>query len=57
MLFVEDEGGNPIDGHRATEIHKIARSIWVKLARNGKAPKFWSKADISTAQEYNNKIW
>ena len=56
MLFVEDEEGNPIDGHKATEIRRIARSIWVEFAKNGKAPKTWCKADISTAQEYNNEM-
>ena len=56
MLFVEDEGGNPIDGHKATEICRIAHSIWVEFAENGKAPKTWCKADISTAQEYNNEM-
>lgn len=56
MLFVEDEDGKPIDGHRATEIRRIARSIWAELAKNGRAPKSWCKADMSTAQEYNREM-
>jgi len=56
MLFVEDQDGKSIDGHRATEIRRIARSIWAELAKKGRAPKSWCKADMSTAQEYNREM-
>jgi hypothetical protein len=56
MLFVEDEDGKSIDGHRATEIRRIARSIWAEFAKKGRAPKSWCKADMSTAQEYNREM-
>jgi hypothetical protein len=46
MLFVVDEAGKPIDGHRATDIRDHARSIWKQLLNNGMAPKKW-KTDIS----------
>jgi len=56
MLFVKDKDGKSIDGHRATEIRRIARSIWAELAKKDRAPKSWCKADMSTAQEYNRKM-
>jgi hypothetical protein len=56
MLFVENKDGEPIDGHRATEIRRIARSIWAAFAKSGRAPKSWCKADMSTAQEYNREM-
>jgi hypothetical protein len=56
MLYVEHENGNPIDGHKATEIRRIARSIWVHLATVGKAPKTWLKADIHTADHYKREM-
>ena len=56
MLFIKDEDGKPIDGHRAMEICRIAWSIWAELVKNGRAPKSWCKADMLTAQEYNRKM-
>jgi hypothetical protein len=56
MLYVEDENGVPVDGHRATEIRRITRSIWVHLASVGKAPKSWMKADILTAEHYRREM-
>jgi hypothetical protein len=46
MLFVVDEAGKPIDGHRATAIRDHARFIWNQLLAAGLAPKKW-KTDIS----------
>jgi hypothetical protein len=56
MLYVEDEQGNVINGHRATDIRRVARSIWVQLAGAGKAPKTWGKADILTIDHYKKEM-
>jgi hypothetical protein len=56
MLYVEDERGNVIDGHRATDIRRVARSIWVQLAGAGKAPKTWTKADVLTVDHYKREM-
>jgi hypothetical protein len=56
MLFVENEGGDVIDGDRASEIRRVARSIWVQLASAGKAPRSWGKADIVTAEHYKREM-
>lgn len=56
MLYVENENGECVDGHRASDIRKVARAIWVRLADAGKAPKSWMKADLATADEYNREM-
>ena len=52
MRYIENELGVVIDGYRATEMRKFARSIWNHLAHAGKAPKTWGKADVQTARQY-----
>jgi hypothetical protein len=52
MKFVEDENGNVIDGHRASSIRKLARSLWAGLSKAGKAPKSWGKVDAQTSSQF-----
>ena len=56
MRYVEDENGQMVDGHRASTIRKLARSIWVALANAGKAPAKWSQADVVVAQSYKREM-
>ena len=56
MRYVEDENGQMVDGHRASAIRKLARSIWVALANAGKAPAKWSQADVVVAQSYKREM-
>jgi hypothetical protein len=56
MRYVEDEHGHTVDGHRASEMRKIARSIWVALANAGKAPAKWSQADLGSAESYRREM-
>jgi hypothetical protein len=56
MRYIEDENGQVIDGHRASAIRKLARSIWIALANTGKAPAKWSQADIVVAQSYRREM-
>ena len=52
MLYVEDENGTAIDGHRAAEIRQYARLIWVHMSNNGELPTSWGKASIKLSQSY-----
>jgi hypothetical protein len=52
MRYIENESGVVIDGYRATEMRKFARSIWNHLANSSKAPKTWGKADVQAARHY-----
>ena len=52
MRYVEDENGTVIDGHRATEIRRYARLIWVNIANSGGLPTSWGKADVKLSQTY-----
>lgn len=56
MRYIENEDGTVIDGFRAGEIRKFARSIWIHLANSGKAPRTWGKADIKSAQHYHQEM-
>jgi len=52
MLFVENCNGEPIDGDRSAEIHKVLQSLFAHFSDAGIAPMTWSKASISTADRY-----
>jgi hypothetical protein len=56
MRYIEDEHGQIIDGHRASEMRKIACSVWVALANAGQAPTKWSQADIVSAEAYRREM-
>ncbi|EGO23036.1 hypothetical protein SERLADRAFT_439795 [Serpula lacrymans var. lacrymans S7.9] len=57
MRYVEDSDGTIINGHKATEIQKIAHSIWVELANMGKAPKTWMGAGREVLDYYRSKLY
>ena len=52
MRYIEDENGTVIDGHRATEVRRYARLIWVHMANNGGLPLSWGKADQIATDNY-----
>jgi hypothetical protein len=56
MRYIEDHQGVTIDGYRAGEMQKFARSIWISLSKSNKAPKTWGKADVETAQQYRREM-
>jgi hypothetical protein len=56
MQYIEDENGVAVDGHKASEIRRITRSIWAHLASIGKAPKTWTKIDIMSGQQYRQEM-
>ena len=56
MRYVEDQFGVVVDGYRASEMRKCARSIWNCLAQSGKAPKKWGKVDVETARQYRREM-
>jgi hypothetical protein len=57
MGFVEDIDGQPIDGHRATNIRKVTRQIWGELAASGLAPKTWSKIGINALTQFRQQVY
>lgn len=52
MRYVEDENGKLVNGHRATEMRRHARLIWVHMAKSGGPPLSWGKADVKLSQTY-----
>jgi hypothetical protein len=56
LRYVEDEQGVVVDGFRASEMRKFARSIWNQLARAGKAPRSWGKAELDVAAHYRREM-
>lgn len=57
MGFVEDIDGEPIDGHRATNIRRVTRQVWGELAASGLAPKTWSKIGISALTQFRQQVY
>jgi len=55
-LYVEDENGQPVDGHRLTSIRQLARKIWNKFADIGQAPPSWGKANMNFTNEYRREM-
>jgi hypothetical protein len=55
-LYVENENGRPVDGHRLTAIRQLARKIWNKFADVGQAPLTWGKANMNFTNEYRREI-
>jgi hypothetical protein len=56
LQYIEYQDGTMIDGFRASEIRKFARSIWMHLANRGKAPKTWGKVDMESAKHYHQEM-
>ena len=56
MLFVEDENGNPVDGHRAKNMRKHAFSIFGSLLQRNKAPEKWMDGPREVHKEYEDEM-
>jgi hypothetical protein len=56
MQYIEEENGEPVSGHRATEMCRIARSIWAHLSSIWKALKTWMKASAVSLCKFNNLL-
>ena len=52
MRYVEMASGKIIDGNRATDMRRFARSIWVYMAKAGTPPAMWGSADLKTREMY-----
>lgn len=56
MKYVELEDGTIVDGFRAAEIRRYARSLWVQLALDDKLPATWSDADATSLNYYSESM-
>ena len=56
MKYVELADGTIIDGFRAAEIRRYARSLWVKMALDDKLPATWSDADAASLAYYSDSM-
>ena len=52
MRYIEAEDGTTVDGFRAAEIRRYARSLWVQMALDNKLPATWSNADAASLTYY-----
>jgi len=52
MLYVEDANGISVRGFVASQIRKLAWSIWVGFYERGMAPKSWGYASKVVKDEY-----
>lgn len=56
MTYIELEDGTTIDGFRAAEIRRYARSLWVQMALDNKSPATWSDADAASLTYYSTSM-
>jgi hypothetical protein len=56
MKYIELEDGTVIDGYRAAEIRRYARSLWVQMALDDKLPATWSDGDATSLATYNESM-
>jgi hypothetical protein len=56
MKYIELEDGTVVDGFRAAEIRRYARSLWVQMALDEKLPATWSDADATSLATYNESM-
>lgn len=56
MKYIELEDGTVVDGFRAAEIRRYARSLWVQMALDGKLPRTWSDVDATSLATYNKSM-
>lgn len=52
MRYVETASGEIIEGNRAADIRRFARSIWVFIGKERTPPATWGSADIKTKEYY-----
>jgi hypothetical protein len=57
MSFIEDINGQPIDGHKATEIRKALRELWVEMDQAGLAPQTWSKVGHTILMNFRQRMY
>ena len=56
MKYIENEDGTVIDGFRAADIRRYARSLWVQMALDNKLPATWSDADAASLTYYSTSM-
>ena len=56
MCYVEHDDGQTVNGNRASEIRRFARSIWVLLAKKGTVPATWGAADLESRKLYCHEM-
>lgn len=56
MKYIELEDGTTIDGYRAAEMRRYARSLWAQMALDNKLPKAWGNADAASLATYNESM-
>jgi hypothetical protein len=60
MSFIEDINGQPIDSHKATEIRKALRELWVEMDQAGAAglaPQTWSKVGHTILMNFCQRMY
>ncbi|KAF8806943.1 hypothetical protein BYT27DRAFT_7016903, partial [Phlegmacium glaucopus] len=50
--YMDPINGTVVDGHKATEMRRYARLIWVHMANKGGLPLSWGKAGVKLSQVY-----
>lgn len=54
--YIEDENGEPVDGHRAKVIRDYAARIFAELLSKDMAPQTWGQATLDARQMYEQSM-
>jgi hypothetical protein len=57
MNFIEDTDGQAIDGHKASEIRKVLRELWMEMDQVGSAPRSWSKVAHTVLMNFRQRMY
>ena len=57
MLYVVNKDGIAVDGYRASEMRKVARTIWIQLRSAGVFPNRWiTDAPLSASEGFRHEM-
>jgi hypothetical protein len=54
--YMEDTGGNPVDGYKLKDMLTHMRSIWSSLLSRNRAPTTWGKAEMEVLQHFRREM-
>ena len=57
MNFIKDTDGQAIDSHKASEIRKVLRELWMEMDQVGLVPRSWSKVTHAVLMNFCQQMY
>ena len=55
--FIKDTDGQAIDSHKASEIRKVLRELWMEMDQVGLVPRSWSKVTHTVLMNFCQQMY